>query len=252
MIKLITLLKEIEAEQNLSKQDKEKLEQAKALLATLNELEEGSLTENKITDVANKLKKIGLSIGLFTLLAGTNPTSAQTKAIDLAKGQTTTTQTISTTKTNPNFWVKDTNDIKKIQMVMKAYRKYTLGQWKKGEAKIMGTKYANLTDEERKSIESRYITDATRTDEDGKNGEFTSNFIFPLAFLKDLNTGAIENLGLEGNEALQLVKKSGLTGQQIAEWNQFAKWMKENKYAGDKKMNNLKYSNNVLQQYKGN
>jgi hypothetical protein len=94
MIKLATLLRELETEQNLSKQDKDKLKQARALLATLDQVQEYALSEDKITDVANKLKKLGLSAALTTLLAISSP--AQQKAVDLAKAQAPTAQTSQT------------------------------------------------------------------------------------------------------------------------------------------------------------
>lgn len=160
----------------------------------------------------------------------------------------------ATTKTNPNFWadVNDTSDIQQVQTVMKAYRKYSLAQWKKNKILIndMDKLYRELTPQERIDAEKRYMGVTQKTDPDGLNGEYTSRFIFPLAFLKDLNSGEVKNLGLEGNEILQLVSQSGLTTQQMAEWNQFVKWMTEKGYAGDKKMNNFKFSNNVLKQYK--
>jgi len=200
-----------------------------------------------------QLDEVGVKdIALGAAMAASSIFGSGAKA--QSKVPTPMTQTVSTTKTNPNFWVKDTNDIKSIQTVIKAYRKYTLVQWKNNAAIIndMDKSYNELTPEERIAAEKKYMSVQQKTDADGLNGEYTSRFQFPIAFLKDLNTGNIKNLGLEGNEVIQMVDQSGLTVQQMAEWNQFVKWMKENKYAGDKKMNNFKYSNNVLQQYKGN
>jgi hypothetical protein len=90
----------------------------------------------------------------------------------------------------------------------------------------------------------------TGTDVDGINGSFTSQFIFPGAFLKDLNSGKITNLGLEGNNALSKVNESGVSVQQMAEWNNYVKWMKDKGYSGDKKMDRAGFSENVLDQYK--
>jgi hypothetical protein len=120
MIKLVTLLKEIEAEKNLSKQDKDKLEQARKLLATLDNVQEGTLSEDKITDVGNKLKKIGLSAALLALLAIPSSTSAQKKAIDIAKAGTTQTIGQKEVAMNPN----DPADVKNVDS---NYMKWVLG-----------------------------------------------------------------------------------------------------------------------------
>jgi hypothetical protein len=90
----------------------------------------------------------------------------------------------------------------------------------------------------------------TGTDVDGINGFFTSQFEFPTAFLKDLNSGKVTNLGLEGNNALQKVNESGITIKQMAEWNNYVKWMKSKGYSGDKQMDKKGFSENVLEQYK--
>jgi hypothetical protein len=90
----------------------------------------------------------------------------------------------------------------------------------------------------------------TGTDVDGINGLFTSQFEFPTSFLKNLNSGKIKNLGYEGNEALQKVNEAGISVQQMAQWNNFKKWMVSKGYSGNKKMDNLKYSNDVLKEYK--
>lgn len=93
-------------------------------------------------------------------------------------------------------------------------------------------------------------TTRTGTDVDGINGYFTSQFKFPTAFLKDLNSGKISNLGLEGNNALQKVNESGLSVKQMAEWNNYVKWMTEKGYSGNKQMDHTDFSENVLKQYK--
>jgi hypothetical protein len=190
MIKLVTLLKEIEAEKNLSKQDKEKLEQAKALLATLNELEEGTLTEDKITDVANKLKKLGLSIGLLTLLAGTNPTSAQTKAIDLAKAKTT------------------------IDYKAKANA-------------ILGTKNMDPSNpEDVKRVDTGYMKWTLGTSDDGVLGQYTSQFMFPGTWAWK-GDNALAKQGIETNKTLSQISK--LEPEQMKAWNKFVEWMKKTK-----------------------
>jgi len=240
MIKLMDLLLEVK----LSPKEQEQYKQALAILQD-ETLDEG---------IKDSLKKLGLSAAVIAaLMASPQLSQAQKDVVSNLKGQTTMT---ASTKTNPNFWIKvnDTNDIKKIQTVIKAYKKYVLALWKNDKAYINNIEkyYSQMTPEEQKVQEKRFMSIQEKTDVDGLNGEFTSKFQFPGAFLKDLNTGNIKSLGLEGNEVLQLFNKSGLTTQQMAEWNQFVKWMVEKKYAGDKKMNNFKFSNDVLQQYKGN
>jgi hypothetical protein len=93
-------------------------------------------------------------------------------------------------------------------------------------------------------------TTRTGTDVDGINGFFTSQFQFPGSFLNDLTSGKITNLGLEGNNALQKVNESGLSIQQMNEWNNYVKWMKSKGFSGNKKMDNVKFSENVLDEYK--
>jgi cell division protein ZapA (FtsZ GTPase activity inhibitor) len=90
----------------------------------------------------------------------------------------------------------------------------------------------------------------TGTDVDGINGFFTSQFQFPTAFLKDLNSGKVTNLGYEGNEALQKVNESGISVQQMAQWNNFVKWMESKGYSGSKDMDNIEFSKKVLEEYK--
>jgi hypothetical protein len=93
-------------------------------------------------------------------------------------------------------------------------------------------------------------SERTGTDVDGINGLYTSQFKFPKAFLKDLNTGKISNLGLEGNKALQKVNEAGITVKQMAEWNNYVKWMEGKGVSGNKKMDNVQFSENILEQYK--
>jgi hypothetical protein len=237
MIKLMDLLLEVK----LSPDEQEQYQQALAVLKD-ETLEEG---------IMDKLKKLGLSATVIAaLLASPQLTQAQkTPLQQLAKQQTT--QTVSVSKTNPNFWVKDTNDIKRVQNLFKAYRWWTLAQWKINKAVIVDeTKfYSQMTPAERKSIEARYMKDAPETEEDGKNGQFTSKFIFPGAFLEDLNTGNIANLGLEGNKALEIVNKVGISVDQMKDWNDFVKWMKEKGASGSPEMNRENYRNKILQQY---
>lgn len=188
MIKLLHLLKEVASENNLSQEDKAKLDQAKEILASLENLEEGALDESKISDATAKLKKLGLSAALFAILAATpNLSAAQEKVVDAAK-----------------------------------------------------------------PVAAAQVTNAPRTGTqvDGINGQFTSQFKFPKAFLVDFNTGKLADLGVEGNNALQQINKSGLTVKQMAEWNNFVSWMQSKGYSGDVKMDHIEFSNDVLEQYK--
>ena len=214
------------------------------LMPIVEQLHQEQLDELGMKDIA-----LGAAMAASSIFGGAK---AQSK---IPTQQPAITQQASTVKTNPNFWVKpvtgDVNpDIQKIQTVIKAFRYYTLGQWKKDNAVIMGTWYNDLTPAQAKDIESKYITDATRTDEDGKNGEFTSKFIFPKAFLIDLNTGKIKDLGIDGNTALTLVAKSGLNIQQMEEWNKFVKWMADQGVSGDEKMDHAPFRNKILVTYK--
>ena len=90
----------------------------------------------------------------------------------------------------------------------------------------------------------------TGTQVDGINGSFTSQFRFPKAFLKDLNTGKIQNLGFEGNEALSKINASGITITQMEEWNKFVEWMKSKGLSGSKQMDHILFSEDALKQYK--
>lgn len=244
MIKLIDLLKEVKTEQSiiakLSPAEQKQYEQALALLQD-DTLDEG---------IKDSLKKLGLTAAVITALLAT-PNISQAKQNQLK--DITPIETVSTVKTNPNFWVQDTNDIKKVQNLFKAYRLWTLAEWKKDRALITNhTKYySQLSPDERKAIENGYMKDAPETEEDGKNGQYTSRFIFPDAFLKDLNTGRIEKLGLEGNEALSIVNKSGITINQMKDWNSFVNWMKVKGASGSPEMNHENFRNQMLQQYKG-
>lgn len=203
MIKLIDLLREVESEQNLSDADKDKLEQARELLATLDNVQEGTLSEDKITDVANKLKKLGLSIGLMGLLAVPGQTSAQTKAIDIAKGKAPTTQTAQSTtdfkaKANAILGTTDMNpnnpaDVKRVDT---GYMKWTLG-----------------------------------TSDDGILGQYTSQFMFPGTWAWK-GDNALAKQGTETNK--KLLQLSGLSVKQMEDWNKFVDWMKTSKIDGKK------------------
>jgi hypothetical protein len=216
-------------------------------------LTEAELEELDLKQAAKKARNFlgAAAIAASTLAGGS--AKAATPSADSTNTKSAITKTTSTVKTNPNFWVKDTNDIKKVQNLFKAYRLWTLAQWKKDRALIINhTKYySQLTPIERESIEKSFMKDAPETTEDGKNGQYTSRFIFPDAFLKDLNNNTITNLGLEGNEALKVVNKVGITTNQMREWNAFVDWMKTKGISGTPDMNHEDVRNDVLKQYKG-
>jgi hypothetical protein len=246
MVKLIDILREVAAEQNIKIPPGKEAEvaQAKELLASLENLGEGALDEGKIEDIGRKLKKLGLSVALLTALAGPSITTAQQTAINFAKEPTAVTATVGK-------W-QGSKDIKKIQNLMKAYRLYTIAKWKNDKVYIINQdkKYSQLSDEEKESIESRYMKVVPETGEDGRNGEYTSQFTFPGSFLEDLNNGTITNLGIEGNAALKIVNQVGLTTDQMKDWNSFVKWMKGKGYAGKSDMNKEGFSKKVFDEYK--
>lgn len=57
-------------------------------------------------------------------------------------------------------------------------------------------------------------------------------------------------MGFEGNESLKLIKDSTLTIKNMEEWNKFVEWMKTNGYSGNKSMDNIRFSDDVLKTYK--
>jgi hypothetical protein len=235
MIKLTDLLLEVK----LTPKEQEDYNKALAILKDKT-LDEG---------IMDKLKKLGLSATVIAaLMASPQLSQAQKSAVSDLKDQTT--MTASTIKTNPTFWVNDTNDIKNVQKVIKAYRLYSIANWKAGkeEIEMSGTKMDPKNPEHIKRVEKNYMLWCLGTSEDGKNGQYTSQFEFPKAFLKDLNSGKISDLGVEGNS---LLKSSGLTATQMAEWNNFVKWMKSKGFSGKSDMDRANFRDNVLQQYKG-
>jgi hypothetical protein len=121
-------------------------------------------------------------------------------------------------------------------------------------SKAEGIEITNLakaaTSQQMDSSTTTHKDDRIGTDVDGINGEFTSQFIFPTAFLKNLNTGKLTNLGVEGNKALAIINSTGISAKQMGEWNAFVKWMKSKGYSANKKMNNIAFSNKALEEYR--
>jgi len=84
------------------------------------------------------------------------------------------------------------------------------------------------------------------TQVDGINGQFTSQFKFPNSYLKDLNTGKTDTLNRKNIKPFAPT----ITVKQMAEWNNFVEWMKQKGYSGNNKMDNISFSNDVLEEYK--
>jgi hypothetical protein len=98
------------------------------------------------------------------------------------------------------------------------------------------------------------------TDTDGINGEYTSQFLFPKAFMTltiSLVGKPVEviksALGIAGSSVLlSIVQNYNLTIPQMEAWNEFQTWMKGKKYSGNKSMNTKPFSKNVWSEYKSN
>ena len=98
------------------------------------------------------------------------------------------------------------------------------------------------------------------TDTDGINGEYTSQFTFPKAFMTltiSLVGKPVEviksALGLAGSSTLlSIVQNYNITIPQMEAWNEFQTWMKGKKYSGNKSMNTKPFSKNVWSEYKSN
>jgi hypothetical protein len=120
-----------------------------------------------------------------------------------------------------------------------AFTAATLGGGAKAQSKIPTDKPAITVSDTR-----------TGTDVDGINGYFTSQFEFPTAFMHDINSNKILDLGIQGNEVTKIINSTGLSVKQMGEWNNFVKWMKSKGYSGTKQMNNIKFNEKVLDEYK--
>lgn len=197
MLKLIDILREVAAEQNIEIPSGKEVEvaQAKELLASLENLEEGALDEGKIEDIGRKLKKLGLTTAMLLALAGTNPTAAQQKAIDIAKEPTATT--------------------------------------------VVGKRIGSAVD--------------------GKIGEYTSKYRFPLQATDTLKlitkvNGKITNVDTKVQSNLHTTmisaaQKAGITPAQMVEWNKFVDWMGQQGYAGSSEMNSTAVSRKAYDEY---
>ena len=218
------------------------------LMPLVEQIHQKQLEEVGVKDIA-----LGAAMAASSIFGGAK---AQSK---IPTDKPAITQQASVGNINPKFWVqttdKETNpDIQKIQQVIKAYRLYTIERWKLGDKSqiTMGKDTMNYKNpEDIKRVESNFMLWCLGTGEDGKNGFYTSQFEFPTAFLRDVNKGTMENLGLAGNDILTLINNSSITVKQMAEWNNYVKWMKDKGYAGDKRMNQADFRNEVLKEYKG-
>lgn len=203
--------------------------------------------DNQIEEAGVKDIALGAAMAASSIFGGAK---AQSK---IPTDKPAITQQANIGNINPKFWINDTNDIKSIQKVIKAYRLYSIANWKKGkeDIKMSGQEMDPNKPEDVSRVGKNYMLWCLGTSEDGKNGKFTSQFEFPGAFLKDLNSGKVSDLGLEGNDILSLVNSSQLSVMQMAEWNNFVKWMKDKGYSGKEDMDHVDFRDNVLQQYKG-
>jgi len=250
MIKLVDLLREIQNDPTKNLSPKE-LEQYKKAL-TLLQQQDSALEEN----LKDSLKKHITTAAIALALLGTPGLSpAQKIAVQDAASETvqmnTTPEVIYSgnpemdTKSfrddvleqyrniNPGFWVENDNHVKEVQQAIKAYRAWTLGRWKQGKSIInyqgretQGTD-KDLSDTDKQDIIQGFMKYVSKTDEDGKNGRYTSRFRFPRLFITDSNRENTVNLGIQGNDQL----KQALTGisiistEQMQAWNDFVDWM---------------------------
>lgn len=255
MIRLQNLLREVQS-------DKDKLDRAKELLATLAELDEDILDEASVADVAKKLKNLGLGLSLLTTLAAMpNMTAAQQKAIELAKQDTTAVTKILGSK-----------DVEKVQTALQNVREVMIDEWKKG---TMGIKLDDRSMDPKNSqdvdaVDSRYMPIVKRVTYgaggrvgsaiDGIVGEYTSKYKFPITRKDTTELLTLVN-GREvsrkvttttslSTTMLNAAAKAGLSVKQMQEWNRFVDWLRSEGLAGDSSMNSVKYSKGVLNRYK--
>jgi len=238
MIKLIDLLREVSNDltEGLTSNEQEQYKKALDALSQEKTLEEG---------VVDTLKKIGMSAAVVAaLMAAPNLSSAQKAAVKDAASvtQTATSKVFAGNpqmdqksfrdkvlaqykNTNLGFWVDGDEDIRKVQEAIKVYRAWVLNEWKAGKAKIGSKDYKDLSDSEKDELSRSFMDVVPKTEQDGKNGQFTSQFKFPKAFLKDVSSGKIKDLGIEGHTGLQNLIGSMISIDQMNDWNTFVDWM---------------------------
>jgi hypothetical protein len=212
----------------------------------------------KLVDLLNEKQNIeelgAKDIALGAAMAASSMFGGAKAQSKIPTDKPATTQQVTKGKTNPNFWVKDTNDIKSVQKAIKDYRVFSIARWKKGRQgiKMSGQEMNPGNPEDVDRVEKNYMLWCLGTSEDGKNGKYTSQFEFPGAFLEDKDTKEREDLGLKGNKQMTSTSSSsGITVQQMKEWNDYVKWMKDNGYSGKEDMDHADFRDNVLKQYKG-
>ena len=103
---------------------------------------------------------------------------------------------------------------------------------------------------ELKDIAQTTMTTMKGTSVDGIVGQFTSQFKFPNAFLKDLDAGTTKDLGTQGNEAMSSIRGSKIGKVEMDQWNDFVSWMKEKGYSGKAEMDHVDFSGKVLNDYR--
>lgn len=97
------------------------------------------------------------------------------------------------------------------------------------------------------------------TSVDGIVGEYTSRYIFPLKASDTLTSitkinGEVVAVSKTGGKkehgmTISTASEHGISVPQMKQWNDFVGWMKSKGYAGDKKMNNIDYSWNIVDEY---
>lgn len=229
MIKLIDILKEIEQEQQVE--------------------------EGKVGSIVT-----GLGLAAATMLGGAK---AQTKApADNAKPAVTRQATS----------LKGSPDVMKVQTALQNVRNVMIDQWKKGNMgiKVGDVKMYPNSEQDVQTVDQRFMpivkavtmTSSGRvgTAVDGKIGEYTSKYKFPIIgsdtthILNTVNGKVVKKTTTVTSSINQTMLKAameaGITLAQMREWNDFVDWLIENGYAGQDEMNNITYSKEVLQKYK--
>lgn len=120
---------------------------------------------------------------------------------------------------NPGFWVKDANDIRKVQAEVKKFREFALRQIKSGKAEFPGQIPGDTT-------YSNFLPNALKTAEDGINGQYTSQFVFPAAYMNGKKIGVASDNSAQANFGSKLDYSQGLTVDQMMQWNKYVDWLK--------------------------
>lgn len=121
-------------------------------------------------------------------------------------------------KINPDFWVNDSNDVKKVQAQIRNYRNSLIQNFKQGKA---------VFDQQIKGDNTfkNFMSDIEKTGIDGILGQVTSTFLFPGSYFTHIDgkhIGPRYDTGLEGNGGFEGM----ISINQMKEWNVFVDWMK--------------------------